>query len=166
MRQDPIGFRAGDADLYRYGRNSPSDAVDPSGQDSIFGQGSVSVDPNLAYPPGTFLIKPETSNKLEPIAPGETKPADGLFWSGGVIKVPDNCDLYITNHPTSGRVVYIYTTRAPWLLIPTFYAPGNANPFYQNNPRTPQREPTTPTWGERWLGGPHSSRNPDLSPHL
>ncbi len=31
MSQDPIWFRAGDANLYRYGRNSPTNATDPTG---------------------------------------------------------------------------------------------------------------------------------------
>lgn len=31
MAQDPIGFDAEDADLYRYVGNSPTNATDPSG---------------------------------------------------------------------------------------------------------------------------------------
>jgi RHS repeat-associated protein len=32
VSQDPKGFAAGDTDLYRYVRNSPTDATDPSGE--------------------------------------------------------------------------------------------------------------------------------------
>ena len=34
ISQDPTGFSAGDANLYRYVANSPTNAVDPSGEDS------------------------------------------------------------------------------------------------------------------------------------
>ena len=35
LSEDPIGFAAGDANLYRYVANSPGDLVDPDGLDSI-----------------------------------------------------------------------------------------------------------------------------------
>ena len=35
---DPLGFRAGDPDLYRYVANSPSNGIDPSGTDGEFSE--------------------------------------------------------------------------------------------------------------------------------
>ncbi|HTU16977.1 MAG TPA: RHS repeat-associated core domain-containing protein [Gemmataceae bacterium] len=35
LEQDPIGFDAGDADLYRYVGNNPTNAIDPSGLDTV-----------------------------------------------------------------------------------------------------------------------------------
>lgn len=37
LEQDPIGFNAGDMDLYRIEGNSPTDRLDPNGLQSIYG---------------------------------------------------------------------------------------------------------------------------------
>jgi RHS repeat-associated protein len=36
ISQDPMGFEAGDENLYRYAHNNPANAVDPSGTDRVF----------------------------------------------------------------------------------------------------------------------------------
>ena|GEM_PF-3071279 len=46
LSEDPIRFDAGDENLYRYVGNSPSNAVDPSGLDSLF---SYSMDSKEVY---------------------------------------------------------------------------------------------------------------------
>ena len=35
MSQDPLGFDAGDSNLYRYVNNAPTDATDPSGLEGL-----------------------------------------------------------------------------------------------------------------------------------
>ena len=43
--QDPIGFAAGDANLYRYAGNDPTNATDPNGQKSVADQVKGLLDP-------------------------------------------------------------------------------------------------------------------------
>ncbi len=50
--QDPIGFAAGDANLYRYAKNSPVDLSDPSGLDAYSGPGSSKQTPVIIMPNG------------------------------------------------------------------------------------------------------------------
>jgi hypothetical protein len=43
--EDPIGFEAADADLFRYVRNNPTNAIDPSGRNITVGQPGTSSAP-------------------------------------------------------------------------------------------------------------------------
>ena len=40
LSQDPLGFDAGDSNLYRYVNNAPTDATDPSGMDYLTTSGN------------------------------------------------------------------------------------------------------------------------------
>jgi hypothetical protein len=50
MSQDPLGFDAGDSNLYRYAKNTPANATDPSGKDVWIEGGSG------WEPPGHFSL--------------------------------------------------------------------------------------------------------------
>jgi uncharacterized protein RhaS with RHS repeats len=69
MQQDPIGFAGGDANLYRYVGNSPTNYTDPAGLD-------------------------EKKPKTEPAPPPTRLPAEGVDgnWVGGV---PDPDGVFI-----------------------------------------------------------------------
>ena len=72
MSQDPMGFAAGDTNLYRYVQNTPTDASDPSGLLPTY------VSPFNPWPPrlpgrgyGGYLL-PEGPLFPPPIPPGQT----------------------------------------------------------------------------------------------
>jgi hypothetical protein len=50
LEQDPIGFSAGDMNLYRYVGNSPTNATDPSGMDRESLVGKIKADGNYGIP--------------------------------------------------------------------------------------------------------------------
>jgi RHS repeat-associated protein len=76
--QDPMGFRAGDANLYRYTGNGPTNAIDPTGTREYW-------DPDLGYPPRP--APPPTTS------PGVTLPPIGpdIPPTGPNFPVPDEC---------------------------------------------------------------------------
>jgi RHS repeat-associated protein len=47
MTEDPLGFRAGDANEYRYAGNAPTDATDPSGELVVVSKNSTFLQQNL-----------------------------------------------------------------------------------------------------------------------
>ena len=53
ISEDPIGFEAGDANLYRYVGNGPTNAVDPSGLEENVSVSLVSQD----YSEGMFDVR-------------------------------------------------------------------------------------------------------------
>lgn len=44
LEQDPKGFAAGDPDLYRYVKNDPTDATDPTGLQGLGQQDPATMD--------------------------------------------------------------------------------------------------------------------------
>jgi RHS repeat-associated protein len=71
IAQDPLGFSAGDPDLYRYATNCPTNQVDPSGKD---GAGSV-ASPDML----TTVTTQESAQQgyLEPSPPMQPWTSDG-----------------------------------------------------------------------------------------
>jgi len=142
LGQDPMGFAAGDADLYRYTANNPTNLVDPSGNDgpldSITPQGTVTLNPIKNLPPGVDLIPPH-SPIPEPLLPG-TSPADGVILPGvGIIKVPQAGELtilgfdpktctyrikVISRFPFHPVILYPAGGGSPFLLPPSVNGPG------------------------------------------
>jgi hypothetical protein len=63
MEEDPIGFEAGDANLYRYVGNDPTNHVDPSGLIGILFEGAGyfasddTIISHLIYPYGVGELK-------------------------------------------------------------------------------------------------------------
>jgi hypothetical protein len=74
MSEDPIGFMAGDANLYRYVGNSPVNGVDPSG---------------LARPPKHFI--PPTNPPQLPLPPDKIPP-------GWKIRIDPPDEIYPNGH--------------------------------------------------------------------
>jgi RHS repeat-associated protein len=58
MSQDPLGFSAGDSNLYRYVNNAPTDATDPSGLSFMMGPPQA----NYKYEFGTEQVDADTTN--------------------------------------------------------------------------------------------------------
>jgi RHS repeat-associated protein len=89
MGQDPLGFGAGDSNLYRYVNNQPTIAGDPTGMDQVIytRTGDVTLPdpayvvtfaPSLSAPELGGLIRPKTSGNLPgpgaiapPVMPGD-----------------------------------------------------------------------------------------------
>jgi RHS repeat-associated protein len=53
MSEDPIGFEAGDANLYRYVGNSPTTHIDPTGQDLVVPGDELGPEPDWPMPDGS-----------------------------------------------------------------------------------------------------------------
>src|SRR5207245_1695711 len=82
ISQDPIGFGAGDSNLYRYVRNQPTNLTDPSGFQLIGPQqpGFPGVDP---YNPGSgiFPAVPQESSPVSKIQGNQQIKGGKLEWS-------------------------------------------------------------------------------------
>ncbi|HVT29148.1 MAG TPA: RHS repeat-associated core domain-containing protein [Lacipirellulaceae bacterium] len=79
LSEDPTGFAGGDANLYRYAGNSPTNATDPTGLDP-FGDGFPEGPPYTPYPIGV-PPGPSGSSQYRPGVPPKqlppgTKPID------------------------------------------------------------------------------------------
>ena len=61
MSQDPAGFSAGDANLYRYCGNSPVNEVDPSGQSMLAGS-VLALGPMMMYDGPIGTMTPSSSS--------------------------------------------------------------------------------------------------------
>jgi RHS repeat-associated protein len=77
MREDPIGFAGGDANLYRYVRNSPTNSTDASGEVSMGVGGSASAEGGLVLGAGA------TGSVGYGVFVNGWKPSLGGFVSGG-----------------------------------------------------------------------------------
>jgi RHS repeat-associated protein len=81
ISQDPLGFAAGDSNLYRYAGNGPTNGTDPSGQDSI------TTDPGSGY----TLPYPPPGEDPEPPPGGDYPPPS--VWIPGPVFLPGSCSL-------------------------------------------------------------------------
>jgi RHS repeat-associated protein len=148
VSQDPMGFAAGDSNLYRYVANDPVGDSDPSGLDNAGPNGgTLKMAPGVTMPPGTE-IKPE-NDKLpwQPFDPKKIPPnVDALVLpgkTGGLLKIPNYADVTITGFARSGKPIYSTTYRArwPWRAEPQWFPARRKNPFNKRPPRYtgPQR---------------------------
>lgn len=86
--QDPLGFDAGDTDLYRYVYNEPTDAVDPDG---------------LQFTQPSYYPNPRGSTSYDPLRP-YTKPKGGQGQGGqGQGQPPGAYNRKNPYHPTLGK---------------------------------------------------------------
>jgi RHS repeat-associated protein len=86
MSEDPIGFAAGDANLYRYVGNGPTNFIDPHGMAIMLPPGVEPYPKPPEYPPIQFPIP-----KRDPILFIDPGPPGGpqLVWSAGGIGVEE-----------------------------------------------------------------------------
>jgi uncharacterized protein RhaS with RHS repeats len=71
LEEDPIGFEAGDSNLYRYVENNPTNRVDPSGLDSAWIlDGKVGGPLYLVNPFGEWVVYDAWSVMFPPHSPG------------------------------------------------------------------------------------------------
>ena len=123
--EDPIGFAAGDANLYRYVGNSSTNALDPQGTEvySLGGDGTC----EWFYDSDTDLTFASYSpvDTQEVIATGEIPP-------GAV--TPDGLILYPLLYPVDSPVAAPVTApRTPWESIKEQMAnPNTPPPVYQD----------------------------------
>src|SRR5262249_23286124 len=103
--QDPLGFRAGDADLYRYVHNSPTNWIDPAG---LFNAGAAAAGCAGGALGGGIAGGIAASAGIITTVPGLIVGAGigcvgGALWSG--FTTPDNVPVDF-NHPGNiGRAV-------------------------------------------------------------
>src|SRR6185437_2738121 len=84
LEEDPVGFEAGDVDLYRYVFNAPTYLIDPSGLATFYtslvtnlNDRTLDVHDNLGRRFHFAGEKAETQPPAEPTTPqGEAKPAN------------------------------------------------------------------------------------------
>jgi len=161
MSQDPTGFAAGDANLYRYVGNNPANATDSTGlRRDWTNPGIIIIDPSGNLPdPCQALVKNEDSNKLFYLPKkGTQNEADGLFTKDGVLKIPDDTIVTVKFNQDG---TYTYTVKytgtyypilkgpSPWwpyggkvniplpTPAPSKTGPGEGNPFDIDNPLDP-----------------------------
>jgi RHS repeat-associated protein len=105
--EDPIGFRAGDADLYRYVRNNPINATDPSGLAASCCPTTEDVAKLVgktqdAFTSGDKGKKPAASQPATYAAPSLTE-IPGAAWDCAVSLGKSGLQLARTRcHPTPG----------------------------------------------------------------
>jgi len=96
MAQDPLLFRAGDPNIYRYVGNSPTNAIDPSGLEEV-----ATVSKTVPPPPPPGYVAPSTGL---PPGPGLAQ----RFW-GGVATVIDTTTGGIGTKILTSKPVGAYT---------------------------------------------------------
>jgi RHS repeat-associated protein len=79
ISEDPVGFAAGDANLYRYVGNSPTNFIDPSGLFTV----GISIGFEFNFGPINFGFQIEGHFGYDPYT-GTTSVAGGYTTSGGV----------------------------------------------------------------------------------
>ena len=129
--QDPLGFAAEDADLYRYVNNGPINHSDRSGLDkrSTWAAGWLTVDPGFTGPPGILYIPEDEHLGPQPLEPGTTKPADALLLPRiGLIKIPFRGKLRLISYDPKKNQYWFQITSGGG-GNPIFYPIGTWNPF-------------------------------------
>jgi RHS repeat-associated protein len=146
LSQDPLGFNAGDSNLYRYVNNAPTNATDPSGlcedEDELEG-----VDPEgfLTDEPGqTKKTNPTNNQTTVPTSPiNKSQPVEQepisrippavIIYPGGVIS-GRNPNWY----PRSGPGGPNFRTPPPVIVYPGGVNPGkNPNQYPRSGPGGP-----------------------------
>jgi RHS repeat-associated protein len=117
LRQDPLGFAAGDTNLYRYVFNQPSDATDPTGlQGPIPPAGAAGLG---AQTVGTgFILINEYAAKQAALA-SEAGHRNGQEWYTGVTQ-HISAGLFSTiDHPVYAKIVggKLYVGAAAWKTV-------------------------------------------------
>jgi len=136
LTQDPLAFEAGDADLYRYCGNDPTNAVDPTGLfwkelgngivavGSAAGTGAVAVGQLVANGAGAtaagqWVLQPPASRRAQQLV---TTTGVGQQPGGGTIlplapsekfPIPAFSQVFIIHPPDSGWLWYF--VRWPWM---------------------------------------------------
>jgi hypothetical protein len=77
LTQDPLSFDAGDANLYRYAGNAPTDKVDPEGEDVPTDPNIGEVKPRPKPKPADLVIPAPPPGPAVP-APAVPKPPQSL----------------------------------------------------------------------------------------
>lgn len=152
------GVCGGDAELYGYVSNGPTDASDADGlKDAGANGGTVQFGPGVPVPPGTQL-GPEGGGRV-PFNPGKNPGnVDYILFpgcNGGLLKIRDYSDVTITGFSPTGKPIYKVTYRPGPLFHgpPIWYPAHRPNPFHLPAPGCPHRQREEHTMG-RSSGGP------------
>jgi RHS repeat-associated protein len=81
--QDPLGFGAGDADLYRYVGNEPEGLIDPSGLDAVAQEQLPDIPPNPFAPPDVGTVVTISTGVIDGLKKGTGS-------SGKPVNLPGN----------------------------------------------------------------------------
>ena len=132
---DPLGFGAGDADLYRYVTNGPTSVRDALGlgDKPWWLSGWLTVDPGFEGPTGIgFLGENESQGPgVLPLQPGTTVPADAIILPCiGLIKIPAWAHVTLKSYNRAKNQYLLIIKGGP----PSLYPIGGPNPFRQNVP--------------------------------
>jgi RHS repeat-associated protein len=141
--QDPLGFKAGDTDLYRYVFNAPTIYIDSTGLDA---QGNATP----TYRPGVW---PYTNPKYAPNAPG--------VWPNLRPNMTPVYSMPPTGHPTYFNYTGAYFGyTGPYYPRPPYYRPPLVPPFPPGVPM-PKPYESLSSFG-KWSENP--SKLPTLPP--
>ncbi|REK46751.1 MAG: RHS repeat-associated core domain-containing protein [Planctomycetota bacterium] len=127
--EDPIGFAAGDANLYRYVGNGPTNAVDPSGladpqwNEEEVGEFLTEIDDDL----GAFWNRPNNAAGTEGRL-GKIESAEKSFWGGQSFSIDEE-------HTNAGstRLLTRLKVNAPDDMTSAELASAIANELVKNN---------------------------------
>jgi RHS repeat-associated protein len=142
MSQDPMGFAAHDANLYRYVENCPTDRTDMSGLIDWTGTpfaGHLKVAP--WFDPGKTGIEyiPESGGPPKPLQSGQVVDADALIIPGvGLIKIAGGGTIELWGHDPNNTADPVGFHASDGLAGPNYFFPvGKPNPFGANVPALP-----------------------------
>jgi RHS repeat-associated protein len=154
--QDPLGFGAGDPNLYRYVGNTPQLLIDPEGLIQIpthFGNfvdmiypGYVKLGPEFKPQGGPWFNQRPLDDTItpSPLPPkGKYEPTDGLWTPAGFLKISATVTVYLVGSCPDGRPIFYSNGKVEW------YPAGSVNPWNGDNPASPQTETGTPKKGDR-----------------
>ena len=134
--QDPVGFTAGDADLYRYVGNASTDATDPGGLD----ESATSV--AQPSPVAPVIIRPTKPG--ETIKPPAGKPVTIITGVPVIIWIPSGSN--VTSSNLSGSMTFNCPGPDPGLITvtPDFGVPTTITITPAPKPKPPVPKPSPP----------------------
>jgi RHS repeat-associated protein len=152
MSQDPMGFAAGDANLYRYVGNSPTDMTDLSGLGSL-GDLVWQARLRLTVPPPageSWNVQNGVGNSSTPITgSGKWSRVDGLWTPGGYLKIPNGTTVWVVQTSPGGAFKFYNDGTVYWYPVTVWNPQGN-NPSVPNDNNGNKPKGGFTTFKRRW----------------
>ena len=124
LTEDPIGFDAGDANVYRYVGNSPTNAVDPSGLFSWSLPPGTSVDQGND---GVVTLRPSTRPGGLPVTITVRPGSVIIYWPNGTVTIHPPSRPFPPTAP--GSPVVVKPDATMWI-----FPPGTPRPWQNQRP--------------------------------
>jgi RHS repeat-associated protein len=162
VSQDPVGFAAGDDNLYRYVTNNSENQLDPSGL-ADWGDLMFPADVYIWSGINTngWFYQTGVGNAQLSVSPGLNSQVDGLYTPAGYLKIPNGTHVDLMPSP-AGFVIY---TDGPVEWTPVaFQNPQGDNPAAGEKNGANWKKPTCPPTIYRKRPAPKPRPKPPAKP--